>query len=132
MLSVCGVAVHEVAHAIERGWTYPDGEPIDPRPPEQFIAWTDKQRAEVTGDPSRTCHGLAWHRALAHIVARVKWGWDMAEINGWIGAGSNYGFAEWLLIRRALGEELWDRRNEPIRAILESPPPDGAAKLFEA
>jgi hypothetical protein len=132
MLSVCGVAVHEVAHGIERGWTYPDGEPINPSPPEQFIAWTDEQRAQVKGDLQRYSHGLAWHRALAHIVARVKWGRSLEEINGWIGAGVNYDYPEWGLIRGGFSEEFWTRQNEPIRQILASAPPESAVKLFEA
>lgn len=130
MLSVCGVAVHEVAHVIERGWTYADGEPIDPVPPEKFVSWTTEQQAAIKGDQSRLLHGMAWHRALCHIVARVKWGRDLEVINGWIGAGVNYGYPEWLTIRRAFAPEFWTQLDQPIRSILETPPPDGAAELF--
>lgn len=130
LLSVCGVAVHEIAHCIERAWTYEDAEPLDPFPAERFIDWTDEQRNQTTGECSRASHGLAWHRTLAHIVARVNWGRELEEINGWIGAGSTYSYSDWRAIRFAFRSELWTRRDEPIKAILASPAPAEAVQLF--
>ncbi len=130
--TVAAIVVHELAHVFECGWLFPEDEPQPPvMPPEQFADWETIGR-EMKGDWSRLSHGLDFHRALFHLVARCPFDRELASLEDHVPAAESYGWADWYTLRRSFSSEVWERRNEPIRAILESPPPDDAVKLFEA
>ncbi len=129
---VLAVTAHELAHVIERGWRFPEGEALDYLPAEGFMNWTSTASAEMRAEESRKAHGLQWHRALAHLVARCPFDPDTHDFDVWTSTGESYGWPAWPTIQSEFSGEVWERRREPICSILESPPPDGAAKLFEA
>ncbi len=84
----------------------------------------------MTSDASRCDHGLRFHRSLCHLVARVPFDPETGDIERLLVAGADYGFADWWTIRAAFSAEVWTRRDEPIRSILESDPPPEAVRLF--
>jgi hypothetical protein len=127
--TVAAIAVHEAAHVLESDWTFDESESRALAPPEACVAYAHAA-TNTTSDRSRRDHGLRFHRSLSHLVARIafdpeNWGFDDR-----IGCGADYGFAQWSEIRRTFSAEVWERRYEPIRRILESDPPPEAARLF--
>ena len=128
--TVAAVVLHEMAHVFECGWSFPEDEPQPSEmPPEQLAEWETIGRA-MKGDWSRLSHGLDFHRALFHLVARCPFDRELASLEDQIPAAESYGWTDWFTIRRTFSAEVWERRHEPIRVILADPPPDDAVELF--
>jgi hypothetical protein len=127
--TVAAIAIHEGAHILESDWTYPEDESRDLAPADAVLAWA-VNAVEMTSDWSRADHGLAFHRALFHLVARCPFDPELPSLEDQIPAAESYGWADWYTLRRSFSPEVWERRNEPIRAILADPPPVDAVELF--
>ncbi len=128
---VAGIAIHEASHVLASpDWTFDDP---DERPAcdELMVMAARVATSTRAGGASKECHGLTWHRAICHLSARVPWERELADLEDWLVAGDAYEWPAWPTIKRAFSAEVWERRNEPIRRILESDPPPEAAALFE-
>lgn len=127
--TVAAVSLHEAAHVIESNWRYPEDESRALAPTEVFVARA-VDGVQMKSDWSRQVHGLRFHRCLAHLMGRVPFCRELGALDDVIVAAESYGWPNWFTIRRAFSCEVWERRNEPIRSILESPAPAEAAELF--
>jgi hypothetical protein len=127
--TIAAIALHEAGHVLEHDWKF-QTEPSPEIVSEQaFLTWAESPDG-LKSDHSRWSHGLRWHRALAHLVSRIPWDPELIDVNELVHAGEVYGFPTWPTIRREFSREVWERRNEPIRAILADPPPVDAVELF--
>jgi hypothetical protein len=127
--AVAAVAVHEAAHLVETDWTFsnPDERPVN----ETLAVLGMKLLAEeASGTISREMHGLRFHRSLSHLLARIPFDRENLDIDLWLCCGDIYGYPDWPTIRRTFSQEVWERRHEPIRSILESDPPPESVRLF--
>jgi hypothetical protein len=128
-LAVAGLAIHELAHLIDDGWSL---DPAGDCPPvERVVEHLTISAADMRGRLSRLFHGLRWHRCLAHLMGRVPFSRELGALDDVIVAAESYGWPKWYTVRRTFSAEVWERRNEPIRVILADDPPAEAVALFE-
>jgi hypothetical protein len=123
------IVLHEAAHVIAEGWPFddPNEQPGDER---MTVAVANFVLSDLKSVLSRKSHDLKYCRSLAHLCGRIPWSTDNGCFEERVFQSERYGLPEWRTIRRTFSAEVWERRYEPVRSILESPCPEEAARLF--
>ena len=138
-LATIGMALHEFAHCLDfDGATLPDEPPDVERHVAAWSTLADADPPRVYEPPAVPWHrhGLRFHRALLHLLARLQeqhgdFRWLAQEH---VGAGDVYALPPLQEMREALGDEpqramevaIWKTLNEPAPAAFEGLFPQGA------
>lgn len=123
------IVLHEAAHVLAKDWTFddPNEQPADDR---QTLAVANVVLSDLKSVWSRMDHDLRFCRSLAHLCLRIPWSTDNGCFEERVFQSELYGLADWQTIRRTFSQEVWERRDEPIRSILDSPYPEKTITLF--
>jgi hypothetical protein len=138
--------IHECSHVLQFAyvWRFDDS---DTSPTNESV------RAGLVTDVSdinwsNRTHDLRFHRALAHLMARLPekdngWAWRQIGLTDpeWhlsfiraivpCSAGQAHDLSPWAAYQEVFADECRRRRHEPVTKILETPPPSDAVELYE-
>jgi hypothetical protein len=129
------IAVHELAHILERSALYHDRAKVAPRQLRQEAAGIARLVAADAPDAEKIVpflgHGARFIRAALHLCHRAQ------AVGAWIAAsrvfyGARYGLSHAAAYRKALGTEPRRLANVRMHDILRSPAPKAFSRLWTA